>query len=295
MTTVSYRIEIIVTLLLAIATCVVAPSRALAANPATQPAILNDVGIDQKLDAQVPLGATFRDEKGRTVQLKDYLGKRPVVLALVYYNCPSLCTMVLNELTNCMKLMPTSAGAEFEVLTVSFDPKETPELATEKKFRYLRTYNRPTANAGWHFLTGDEASIRQLTQAVGFRYVWDTKFQQYVHASGIMVLTPQGRVARYFYGVRYDAKDLRLALTEASEGKISSPVERVLLYCFQYDPATGKYSLAIMRLVRAASILTVLVLGSFIIIHVRRDRIAARASAATSATSANAATTLANR
>jgi protein SCO1/2 len=257
------------------ASVLVCATIARAQSQAQKPAIYNDVGIDQKLNDQVPLDLAFHDEKGREVKLAEYFGKRPVVLALVYYNCPSLCTMVLNELNNGMNAIPLSAGKEFDVVTVSFDPTETPELAMQKKMNYLRRYQRPTANAGWHFLTGDEASIKRLTESVGFRYTWDKKFQQYVHASGIMVLTPQGKISRYFYGIRYEPRDLRLALTESSEGKISSPVEQLLLYCFHYDPATGKYSLAITRIVQAASIVTLLTIGCFIVVNVRRDRRAA--------------------
>src|SRR5947207_12043157 len=205
----------------------------------TRPSVLNDVGIDQKLDAQIDPQITFRDETGATIHFGDYFGHRPIVLALVYYKCPMLCTMVLNDLTHTLTAMRGNMGQDFDVITVSFDPRETPELAAAKKKQYVKTYHRAGADIGWHFLTGDENSIKQLTDTVGFRYVWDEKGQQFAHASGVIVLTPQGRVSRYFYGIDYSAKDLRLSLAEASDGKISTPVDAILLYCFHYDPATG--------------------------------------------------------
>jgi protein SCO1/2 len=240
----------------------------------SRPSILNEVGIDQKLDAQVPTDLVFKDESGNDVRLGSYFGSRPIVLSLVYYKCPMLCTLVLNDLTHALVSMPStmSVGEQFDVITVSFDPRETPELAAGKKRQYLREYRRAGGEHGWHFLAGDEASIRKLTDAVGFRYVWDAQYSQYAHASGIIVLTPQGRIARYFYGIDYRAKDLRLALTEASQGTISSPVERVLLYCFHYDPATGKYGFAIMNILRAGGLLTVAAIGSFWFVMHRRAR-----------------------
>lgn len=236
------------------------------------PEALEDVGIDQRLDEQVPLGLEFRDEDGRTVPLRQYFGRKPVVLSLVYYECPMLCTMALNGLLRSLRAVNLNVGEDFDVVTVSFDPNETPELAAAKKNGYVERYARSGGENGWHFLTGEEASIRQLTESVGFRYKYDPNTNQFAHASGIMILTPQGRIARYLYGIEYSARDLRLALVEASAGKIGSPVDQVLLYCFHYDPATGKYSLLIMNVVRTLGIATIVVLGGFMIVMFRRDR-----------------------
>lgn len=236
------------------------------------PGVLQEVGFDQKLDAQVPLDLTFRDEAGREVRLGDFFGERPVVLALVYYKCPMLCNMVLNGQLKAMRVTKYDAGREYTALTVSFDPKETPQLAAEKKANYVRKYGRPGAEDAWRFLTGDEASIRALTQAVGFRYTFDEKSQQYAHASGIVVLTPKGRVARYLYGVEYSARDLQFSIMEASQEKIGSPVEQLLLYCFHYDPLTGKYGVVVMNVVKLGGVLTVVALASFIGIMLYRDR-----------------------
>jgi protein SCO1/2 len=210
------------------------------------------------------------------VKLGDYFGKshRPIILTLVYYKCPMLCTMVLNELVRTMNGMPAlTAGKDFDVLSVSFDPKETPDLAAAKRTQYLHEYGKRGELGGWHFLVGSEDSIKQLTRAVGFRYAWDPKFQQYAHASGLMILTPEGKVARYFYGVDYVPKDVRLALVEASDNKIGSPVEQIMLYCFHYDPSTGRYSLAVTNLLKVAATITMLALGGFIWINVRRERV----------------------
>jgi len=236
------------------------------------PPQLREVDFAQRLGESIPLDATFRDETGATVALGDLLHGRPAVLALVYYECPMLCNMTLNGLTGALEMLDFDAGREFEVLTVSFEPKETPELARAKKENYLRRYNRPTAQAGWHFLTGDAESIRRLTSAVGFKYVWDESAHQYAHAAGIVVVTPQGRIARYFYGVEFPPKDLRLGLVEAADGKIGNLVDRVLLYCFHYDPETGKYGAAVMRLVRAGAILILAAIAGFLIVSLRREK-----------------------
>lgn len=233
----------------------------------------SDIGIDQKLDQQVPADLEFRDEAGKTVRLGDYFGKKPIVLSLVYYECPMLCTLALNGLLHSMQVMTLSAGQDFDVVTVSFDPREKPELAAAKKRVYLTLYNRPTAWSGWHFLTGQEESIRRLTDAVGFRYKWDAASGQYAHATGIMLLTPEGRVSRYMYGINYPPKDLRLGLVEASDRKIGSPADEVLLYCFHYNPATGRYGLVVVRVLQLAGIATVLVLGGmFIVFSIREKR-----------------------
>jgi protein SCO1 len=246
---------------------------------ATQPSLLSRIGIDQKLGAQVPADLTFTDENGKTVHLGDYLGKRPVILSLVYYQCPMLCTMSLNDLTRAMGAMPLNPGEDFEIVTVSFDPREGPDLALAKKKRYVHEYKKPMAGEAWHFLSGDETNIQKLTEAVGFRYAWDDKYNQYAHAAGFVVLTPSGTVSRYFYGVDYSSKDMRLALTEASEGKVSHPVEQFLLYCYHYDPSTGKYSLAILRLLKVMAAITALSLGAFLFVNFRRDlRVSRRAS-----------------
>ena len=228
-------------------------------------------GIDQKLDAQVPPDLVFRDETGRTVKLGDYFGTKPVILSLVYYDCPMLCTQVLNGLAGSLKALTFNAGEQFLVLTVSFDPRETPELAAGKKKAYLEHYSRPGAAEGWHFLTGSESSIEALTHAVGFRYRYDAEKAQFAHASGIMVLTPQGRLSRYFYGIEYAPRDLRLGLVEASNGRIGSPVDQLLLFCYHYDPATGKYGAVVMNFVRLGGAATVLTLGTIVVLFLRRD------------------------
>ncbi len=237
-----------------------------------QPPMLRDVGIDQKLGAQLPLELSFRDENGENAPLQKYFNEKPVILAFVYYECPMLCTQVLNGLLETLKTLSFDAGKQFDVLAVSFDPGETSKLAAEKKAGYLQRYGRGGAEPGWHFLTGDTAAIRRLTEAAGFRYKYDPVTDQFAHASGVMVITPQGKIARYFYGIEYSGRDLRLALVEASENKIGSPVDVLLLYCFHYDPLTGKYGLVIMNVLRLAGIATVLALGTFMIVMFRRDR-----------------------
>ncbi|MCL5742511.1 MAG: SCO family protein [Acidobacteria bacterium] len=235
------------------------------------PATLKEIGIDQKLNSQAPLNLPFRDETGRSVRLGDYFGQRPVILSLVYYECPMLCTLVLNGLVQTMRELPFTAAKQFEVVTVSFNPHETPELAAAKKRTYLQDYTRPGAERGWHFLTGDEPSIAALTTAVGFRYKYDPATRQYGHATAIIVLTPEGRVSRYFYGIEYPEKDVRLALVEASHNRIGTPVDQLLLLCFHYDPATGKYGLAILNATRALGAATVLGLVFLMTILLRRE------------------------
>jgi protein SCO1/2 len=235
--------------------------------------MIQRVGIDQKLDAQLPLDLKFRDETGKVVQLGDYFGKgRPVVLAFVYYGCPSLCTMVMNGMNQSFRTISFDIGKEYEVVTVSFDHTETPELAAKKKANYIKEYGRPGADQGWHFLTGELPAIQALTQAAGFRYVWDDATKQFAHGSAIMVATPDGRLSRYFYGLEYAPKDLRLGLIEASQNKIGKFSDEVLLLCYRYDPMTGKYGFAIMRSLQAGGILTLLVLGGYIVFHLRRER-----------------------
>ena len=217
------------------------------------PKALQEVGIDQKLNGQLPLDLVFRNESGEPVKLGSYFGKKPVILSFVYYECPMLCTQVLNGMVSAFKVLSFKAGTEFDVVTVSFDPREGPALASAKKktyLGYLPEAKRTTAPDGWHFLTGDEESIRRLTEAAGFRYHFDEGTNQFAHASAIMVATPQGKLARYFYGIEYSPKDLRLGLVEASQNKIGSPMDQLLLYCYHYDPATGKYGAVVMNMVR---------------------------------------------
>jgi protein SCO1/2 len=245
-----------------------------AAEPArAQPPILRDIGIDQRLDVQVPLDLTFRDEAGRRVRLGEYFAGKPVILVLAYYRCPMLCTQVLNGLVRALLDVKLELGKDFEVVTVSFDPREQPELAAAKKKTYLDRYgHREGAEDGWHFLTGDEGPIKQLADAVGFHYRYDAKNDQYAHASGIMVLTPAGKVSRYFLDVRFDAKQLRLSLVDASNSKIGSLADKIFLFCFHYDPIEGKYGLAVMNLVRLGGVLTMLGIGTLVVLLRRQEK-----------------------
>jgi protein SCO1 len=246
-------------------------SKGIMSPPASvRPPYLQNVGIEQRLDAQVPADLSFVDDTGRPVKLGDYFGKKPLILNLVYYNCPMLCGEVLAGLTGSMKLIKFDVGNQFEVVTVSFNPQETPRLAAEKKRDYLKRYGRSTAAAGWHFLTGPADSINALTKAVGFQYQYDAAKNQYAHATAIMVLTPQGRISRYFYGVDFPPKDLRMGLVEASQGKIGNAVDQVLLYCYHYDPATGKYGAIISRILQLSGLVTILVLGIFMTVLFRQ-------------------------
>jgi protein SCO1/2 len=225
------------------------------------PKALSEVGLDQKLDQQLPLDLVFRDESGQEVKLGQYFGQKPVILALVYYDCPMLCTQILNGMVTSFRVLPFQVGKEFDVVTVSFDPRETSALAATKKkvyVNYLPEKMRPAATTGWHFLTGDQPSIAKLTEAVGFRYHYDEATKQFAHASAIMVATPHGKLSRYFYGIEYAPRDLRLGLIESSANKIGSPADQLLLYCYHYDPATGKYGAAVMKIMRIAGVITVL-------------------------------------
>ena len=242
------------------------------AQQASTPAILSKVGITQNLNAQVPPDLMFRDESGKPVRIGDFLGRKPVVLSLVYFDCPALCTEVLNGELRTMKAMSLDLGKDFEAVTVSFEPKDTPALAKAKRDVYAGQYGRPEAAEHWHFLTGEQQSIDALTNAAGFRYAYDSSIRQYAHASAILILTPDGRIARYFYGVQYPARDVRLGLVEASEGKIGTLTDQALLYCYQYDPMTGKYGVVVMNVLRAAGGLTVLALGIFMTMMFLRER-----------------------
>jgi len=236
-----------------------------------RPELLRDVGLDQKLGSSIPLNLTFHDEHGRPVALRQFFGQKPVILALVYYQCPMLCTEVLNGLLRSAKELPLEIGRDFSIVTVSIDPSERPVLAEVKHELYAGLYGRAGGPQGWHFLTGDEAQIKALAQAAGFRYAYDSASGQFAHPSGIMVLTPAGKLARYFYGITYPPRDLRLGLVEASQEKIGSPIDQILLYCYHYDPATGKYGLVISRVIKAAAALTILSLGLVIAILFRRE------------------------
>jgi protein SCO1 len=239
---------------------------------ASLPMMVQGVGIDQNLNAQLPLELKFRDETGQTVRLGQYFRDKPVVLALVYYDCPGLCDLILNGLSHTMQQISLNVGTDYQVVTVSFNPKETWKLATAKKANYIEKYQRPGAKEGWHFLTGDEASIKSLADTVGFHYKYDPVNNQYAHASAIYVITPEGKISRYFYGIEYKPRDFRLGLVEASASKIGTTADQVLLFCYHYDPTTGKYGVAITQVTRVLGTATVLLLGGFVFIMLRRDR-----------------------
>jgi protein SCO1 len=238
------------------------------------PRILKDIGIEQKLDAQVPAELVFKNEEGKDVRLGDFYGKRPIVLTLVYYQCPMLCTMVLNDLVRAMRGIGTlNLGQDYDVVTVSFDPSETSKLAAAKKKQYISEYGRLSAANGWHFLTGQQAEITKLAQTVGFHYAWDDHTKTWAHASGIIVLTPTGKVSRYFYGIDYAPSDLKLSLLDAGKETINpKAADRILLYCFHYDPRSGKYGLLVSRLIQAGGVVTFLLLGGFIGLNLVRER-----------------------
>jgi len=236
------------------------------------PGILQEIGFDQRLGEPLPLDLAFKDETGKDVRLGDYFGKKPVVLSLVYYQCPMLCTLSLNGLAGALEVLSFVPGQEFEVVTVSFDPREGTVLAAAKKKAYMSRYKRPGAAAGWHFLTGQKPAIDGLTRAVGFRYAWDAETKQFAHPAGILVATPEGRISHYLFGVEYSPRDLRLALVASGRGQIGNVVDQVLLYCYQYDPSTGRYSAAILNVVRLAGLATLLALGGFILSTTMRRR-----------------------
>jgi protein SCO1/2 len=241
-----------------------------------QSALSDKVGIDQKLNAQVPLNLAFRDESGQLVRLERFFGTKPVILVLAYYECPNLCTLVLNAVLTSVQDLKFDAGKDFEIVVVSFNPRETTALAAAKKRAYVLHYGRPQDANGWHFLTGDEPAISQLTQRVGFRYVFDSQTNQYAHPSAIMVLTPEGKISRYFAGIEYPPNELRLALITASNRRIGSLTDQLFLFCFHYNPLTGKYGVVIMRVIRIAGFATVFALGAFVVIQLRRERRTAR-------------------
>jgi len=252
-------------------------SKGIMSPPASvRPPYLQNVGIEQHLDAQVPPDLPFTDDAGRAVRLGDYFGKKPLILNLVYYKCTMLCGEALAGLTGAMKMIKFDVGDQFEVVTVSFNPKEMTQDAAAKKADYLKRYGRPGAAAGWHFLTGSADSINALTKAVGFQYQYDEARNQYAHATAIMVLTPQGHISRYFYGVDFPPKDLRMGLVEASQEKIGNAVDQVLLYCYHYDPATGKYGAVVTNMLKLGGGVTVVFIAVLLFILVRLDRSAPR-------------------
>jgi protein SCO1/2 len=250
------------------------PPLGLDAAAGTKPAALREVEFEQRMGAGLPLDAAFRDETGAPVALGSYFGRRPVLVSLVYYDCPMLCGMATNGLAASLKPLAFVPGREFEVVTVSFDPAETPAQAAAAKENALARYGRDRAGAaaGWHFLTGDAEAIRRLTEAVGFRYRYDEARGEFAHPTGVVVATPDGRVGRYLFGIDYPPKDLRLGLVEAGQGLVGSPVDQLLLYCYHYDPATGKYTAAVLNLVRAGGVATLAALAAFLVVMRRRER-----------------------
>jgi protein SCO1/2 len=237
-----------------------------------RPSALTGVTIEQKLNSQLPLDAAFHDENGNAVLLGDYFHRnRPVVLALVYYDCPMLCTQILNGMVRAAKVLKFTPGKDYEVVAISFDARETPKQARAKKAIYMKDYGHPETAAGWHFLTGEQNSIKRVTDAVGFRYKWDVYTATFAHASAIYVLTPEGKLSRYFYGIEYSPKDMRLGLVEASQNKIGNAVDQVLLFCYHFDPTSAKYTFLAMGILRAAGAATVLMLGGYVLIMLRKD------------------------
>ena len=254
------------------------PQRPNAANQ--KPDVVKAVGIDQKIGQQLPLDLTFTNEAGQSVRLGDFFNGRPVVLALAYYDCPMLCTQVLNGMTGALKTLTFDAGRDFEVVVVSIDPKDNFQIAAHKKASYVDHYGRPQTAAGWHFLTGQESSIKPLADALGFRYVYDTNLKQYAHGAAIYVATPRGVVSRYLLGIDFAPRDLRLALVEASNNVLGSVVDQVLLLCYHYDPATGKYGAATLNAVRVGFIATVTGFLAFLFVSLRGERSAAAKASA---------------
>ncbi len=240
--------------------------------PYDRPPALRGVGIEQKLNYQVPLDLTFLDESGKTVRLSDYFHGKPVILSLVYYKCPMLCNLVMNGELRVFRQLPLTLGKDFEAVTVSFDPNETPALAAEKKATYVDKYNRPGAAESWHFLTGNKENIQTLAESIGFRYAWDATTNQWAHASVIVTLTPRGRIARYQYGIEYSNRDTQLGLVAASANKIGSITDQILLFCYHYDPHTGRYTFGVMNALRVGGSAIVFAVGFFVIANLRRDR-----------------------
>ncbi len=243
-----------------------------AAHDNTRPAELRDVAFEQKLNQQIPLDLVFRDERGANVRLGDYFNGKPVILNFVYYKCRDLCPLLLDGMVRSMRALSFDIGNQFDVLTVSFDDHDSPALAAAKKQDFIARYARPGAEAGWHFLTGTDGAIQKLTEAAGFRYKYDAQTGEFAHATGIMLLTPAGKISRYYYGIDFSPRDLRLGLIEAAEAKIGTPIDQLLLFCFHYDPVTGKYGLLITRVLRLAGVITVLILAGLVTVMLRRER-----------------------
>ena len=242
---------------------------------ATMPAVLQNVGFEPPLNGPMPLDLAFRDETGRSVPLRDYFGQKPVVLAFVYYNCPMLCDQVEQGVVGVLRMLSFNPGRDYEVVFVSFDSRETPEMAAEKKKKALLHFRRPETDSGWHFLTGSKESIEAATKAANFRFSFDAKSNLFAHASGVLVLTPDGHISRYFYGVEYPGRDMRLGLVDASAGKIGTPIDHVLLYCYHYDPTAATYSASILKIIRLGGVLTILSIVGGILISRRRETLAA--------------------
>jgi len=239
------------------------------------PAVLQDVGFSPPLNGPMPLDLLFRDETGRSVRLREYFGQKPIVLAFVYYRCPMLCDQVEQGVVGVLRMLSFNPGRDYEVVFVSFDSRETPEMAAEKKKKALAHFRRPEADSGWHFLTGSRESVEAATKAANFRFSFDAKNNLFAHASGVLLLTPDGRISRYFYGVEYPGRDMRLGLVDASAGKIGTPMDHVLLFCYHYDPTAATYSASILRIIRLAGVLTILCLVGGILISRRRETLAA--------------------
>jgi protein SCO1/2 len=237
-----------------------------------RPTVTKGVKLEQKLNSPLPLDLVFHDETGQAVPLRTYFGDKPVVLELVYFKCPSLCPMSMHETVMSLRRISLEPGRDYNVVVVSFDPSDTPQVAAEKKAYYAKEFGKPGFSTGWHFLTGSQDAISKLTAAAGFGYRYDSATQQFVHAGGIMVATPEGKMSRYFYGIDYAPADLRMALVEASQHKIGSPVDYVLLFCFHYDAAQGKYSLVILNVLKIAGAITVLLLGGLVYLLMRNDK-----------------------
>lgn len=250
-----------------------APLPARAHDPNLHPVqVLDAIGFDQRLDASVPYDLTFLDEAGQPVQLSHFFDGKPVILSLGYFACPNLCPLARHGLLASLQQLQFTAGEEFTVLAVSIDPTETPQLAARTRDEFVQAYDRPAGEPGWHFLTGDHEAIDKLADAVGFRYAYDTRQQAYAHASGVIILTPEGAVSRYLFGLEYAPRDLRLALVEATANRIGTVIDQVLLFCYHYDPVSGEYTMLIMNVLRLAGLATVLLLGGMVILLLRRER-----------------------
>jgi protein SCO1 len=270
----NWRMKVVVTLCLVTFLASLTSGKASADHDPPQP--LEQVAFDQKLNERIPLDLMFTDDTGRVIRLGDYFGNRPVILLLAYYECPQLCSLVLSDLTKSLQALAFDAGEQFEVVTVSIDPRETPELAAAKKAAYLQEYGRPAAASGWHFLTGEQAAIARLAEATGFRYVYDEALDQFAHPSGFIVLTPEGRISHYFFGLDYSPTDVRLGLVEASANQIGSVVDQFYLLCFAYDPVSGRYNLLITNVLRLAGLATVVALAGLVLalyVREKRDRV----------------------